>query len=586
MQNGRSQEQLIGDHCVWLVADPDPSAVDRLAAALGIDPVVAALLVNRGIAEPESARRFLSPSWDDLHDPWLLPDVDKAVARLAAALENGERIFVHGDYDADGVTSAALCQRALLALGADVVGHVPQRGDGYDLQIAGVERALEEGASLILTSDCGVCAVEAVEHANDLGIDVIITDHHRPGPVLPPAVAVVNPYRSDSRAPFRDLCGAGVAFKVFDALFGMVRPEHRDGFRRNLVDLAALGTIADVTALVGENRVLVAQGLAGLSTPKKKGLMALQVGLGLSENLRAEDIAFKVGPTLNAAGRMDDASIAYRLLITRDTEEAEALVTELKELNQRRREESERILTEASIDMLLPENADRRVLVLARQRWGKGLVGPAASRIAELARRPTILLAYDPESDSYSGSGRSWGDFNLLGALHACKELLGRYGGHHASAGVSVAAEQLEAFRERIHEAAEGLVPETPEPPRIQIDAEIAHGRVVSPELTDSIAQLEPFGRGNESPVFLTRGATLVDAKAVGKDNNTAQFLFRLPGCTHTVKGIRFKSGEWVSKYPNGTKVDIVYRPKPNHFRGTTSVDLHLEDWRPATQTP
>jgi len=580
VSTGRSPQIIDGDTCRWVVSDPDPTAIERIAQALGIDKVVAALLVNRGVSDPVGAKQFLEPSWGGLHDPWLLPDVDKAVERLARALADGERIFVHGDYDADGVTSAALCQRALLALGADVVGHVPHRGDGYDLQVAGVERALEEGASLILTSDCGVCAIEAVEHANDLGIDVIVTDHHRPGTELPPAVAVVNPYRSDSKAPFRDLCGAGVAFKVFDALYATVRPDLRDAFRRNLVDLAALGTIADVTSLVGENRILVSQGLAGLAAPRKKGLMALLIALGLNESLRAEDVAFRIGPTLNAAGRMDDASIAYRLLTTRDTEEAESLVAELTELNRRRREESERILTEASIDMLLPENADRRVLVLARSRWGKGLVGPAASRIAELARRPAILLAFDPETESYTGSGRSWGDFNLLHALHECKDLLGRYGGHHASAGVSVSAENLDAFREQIHAVAEGLVPETPEPPQLRIDAEIADGNVVNRQLTESIGMLEPYGRGNEAPVFLTRGAILVEAKAVGRDLNTAQFQFRLPGSSTVMKGIRFKSGEWVAKYPNGSKLDIAYRPKANEFRGNVSVDLHIEDWR------
>ncbi len=563
-----------------MVSDPDPQVIEGIARGLGIDPVVAALLVNRGVTDTHDARKFLEPSWDGLHDPWLLPDVDKAVARLAQAIADGERIFVHGDYDADGVTSAALCQRALLALGADVVGHVPHRGDGYDLQVAGVERALEEGASLIITSDCGVCAIEAVEHANDLGIDVIVTDHHRPGPTLPPAVAVVNPYRSDSRAPFRDLCGAGVAFKVFDALYATVRPDLRDAFRRNLVDLAALGTIADVTSLVGENRILVALGLAGLAAPRKKGLMALLMALGLNETLRAEDVAFRIGPTLNAAGRMDDASIAYRLLTTRDTDEAETLVGELTELNRRRREESERILTEASVEMLHPENTDRRILVLAGPRWGKGLVGPAASRIAELARRPAILLAFDAETDTYTGSGRSWGDFNLLDALHDCKDLLGRYGGHHASAGVSVPSENLEAFRDRIHAVAEGRVPDTPEPQRLLIDAEIADGKVVNRALTEAIGMLEPYGRGNEAPVFLTRGVVLVDAKAVGKDLNTAQFQFRLPGTTAVLKGVRFKSGDWVGRYPNGTRLDIAYRPKANEFRGNVSVDLHIEDWR------
>lgn len=576
-------ERLDGQEFLWRIADPDPETVARIARECRVDPVVAALLVNRGFAQADAARRYLNPRLDDLHDPFLLPDVDRAVERLAAAIAGGERIFVHGDYDADGVTSAALCQRALLALGADVVGYVPRRQDGYDLQIAGVERAREAGARLILTSDCGVCAVEPVAHANALGIDVVITDHHRPGETLPDAVAVVNPYRAGFDPPFRDLCGAGVAFKVLDALVARIRPDHRDAFRRNFVDLAAVGTVADVTSLRDENRILVAHGLERLADGKKTGIRALLMSVGLGNGpVRSDDIGFKIAPALNAAGRMDDADLAFRLLTTRDAEEAEELVARLQELNARRKEETERIQLEASVDALLPENEGRRVLVLARDRWGKGLLGPAATRIAEAFRRPTIVLAYDAHEDAYHGSGRAWGDFNLLEALNACADLLGRFGGHQASAGLSVPAKNLDAFRERIHAAAEGMVPDVPEPATLTIDAEIARGTVVNLDLLDALAPMAPFGRDNPEPVFLTRGAVLVESRRVGKDRNTANFQLRLPGASAPVKAVRFKSGDWADRHPAGTRLDIVYNARPNEWRGKVSVDLYLHDWRPS----
>ncbi|MFM7319918.1 MAG: DHHA1 domain-containing protein, partial [Armatimonadota bacterium] len=270
------------------------------------------------------------------------------------------------------------------------------------------------------------------------------------------------------------------------------------------------------------------------------------------------------------------------LLTTRDAEEAEELVGRLKELNNQRKERTQEILAEASVEAELQHSTGRRVLVLAGKRWGKGLVGPAATRIAEHFRRPAILLAYDPEHDHYSGSGRTWGDYNLLRGLQSCEELLGRYGGHHSSAGVTVSADNLEAFRDRIHAVAEGEVPDVPEPPRLVVDAEIASGRAVTVSLVDAVARLEPYGRGNEEPFFLTRGAVLLESKRVGRDNNTASFQFRLPGTPGAVKGIRFKSGDWAEKHPAGTRLDLVYRVKANHFRGNTTVDLQIEDWRPA----
>lgn len=565
----------------WHLATPDESQVQRLAAELRLEPLLARLLINRGITEPSTAERFLSPRLDDLDDPTTLPDVDKAVERLAKAIETQELIFVHGDYDADGVTSAALCLRALSGLGANVVGFVPRRTDGYDFQPYGAKKAKELGAGLIMTADCGVCALEAVACANSLGIDVIVTDHHRPGQTLPSAYAVVNPYRDDAQVAFRDLCGAGVAFKVLDALTARLKPEFQSAFRRNFVDLVALGTVSDASTLSGENRILVLHGLEMLALGRKTGLKALLSVAGLEgKELTAENIGFQLGPRLNAAGRMEDADLAYRLLITRDANEAEQLVAQIESLNDLRRSETERVVQEALAEALTQE--DRRVLVLARARWGKGLVGIVAGRIAELLRRPTLILSYDEKTDSYGGSGRTYGSFSLLDALHTCADLLGRYGGHSASAGVNLPASNLEAFRQRIHDAAEGLVTDEPEPITLEIDAELVDARLLTQELVESLQALAPFGRDNPDPVFLTCNAVVTETKRVGKDNNTAIFQLKLPGKQWATKAVRFKSGDWTERVQPGERVDVVYTPKLNAWNGKVSVELTLHDLRPS----
>ncbi len=569
---------------VWRIADaPDESAVQALADALKLSPLVARLLVRRGIGDVEDARLFLDPALSDLHDPYCLPDVDKAVDRLTRALETNERIFVHGDYDADGVTSAAVCLRALTALGADVVGYVPKRTEGYDLQTGGVDRAHDAGATLILTADCGVGAITPVAYAQTLGIDVIVTDHHRPGPALPDAVAVVNPYIEGCDAPFKELCGAGVAFKVLDALVARIKPDHRIAFRNNFVDLVALGTVADVTPLRGENRILVAHGLKALGQAKKTGIYALLLSMGmLNQTLDTESISFRLGPRLNAAGRMEDADLAYRLLVTRDPDEAEQLAVQLAALHDKSREETARVTTEALEDALSSEHEGRRVLVLARPKWGKGVVGVAATRIAEQTGHPTFILSYNPDADEWHGSARTWGAFNLHQALHACSDMLGKFGGHSASAGVAVKNEHLQAFRDKMHELAADFISDEPIVPTLDIDEETPDGTAWSVQTVEDLLRLAPFGRENAEPIFASRGAVVLGRGRMGKDGNTLRLDIRLPGTQNALKAIWFKNGDWADRLGLGDDVDIAYTPKLNEFRGRVSVDLMLKDIRPS----
>jgi single-stranded-DNA-specific exonuclease len=563
----------------WVVRETDMKATASLASALDIPPLAARLLVNRGITDRATAQSFLDPCLDNLLDPFLLPDVEKAVDRLIVALDSGETIFLHADYDTDGVTSAALCFRALSALGANIIGHVPRRSDGYDLQKVGVDRAKAHGATLILTADCGSCAIEPIAYANSFGMEVIVTDHHRPGPILPEAVAIVNPYREDCiPPPFQSLCGAGVAYKVLDALISRRMPQHREAFRRRFTDLVALGTVADVTPLIGENRILVAEGLRILATAERAGIRALLTSLDLLDKpLTAHSISFRLGPRLNSAGRVEDAMLAYRLLATRDRDEAESLAVQLGAMHDAIREETARATVEAVEEALRDENKDLRVLVLAREKWGKGVLGIVATRIAETFRRPVILLSLN--EGKYGGSARSYNNFNLHQALHECADLLETFGGHSVAAGVSLRPENLDAFRAKMHLLAEGF---DPPPAVLEADAEVTSAAELDFALLDTFKRMEPFGAGNPEPLFLTRGAMVLGTRRVGKEGSVCQMRLRLPGRTPEIKAVNFQNGEWADTYGIGDNIDILYRPFINVYKGNENIELQLQDVRPS----
>jgi single-stranded-DNA-specific exonuclease len=369
-----------------------------------------------------------------------------------------------------------------------------------------------------------------------------------------------------------------------DALVQRLAPEHRAAFHNNFVDLVALGTVADCTPITSENRVLVAHGLKTIAAAKKTGIKALLLSMDINGRpLTTEDISFKLGPRLNAAGRIEDADLAFRLLTTKDPDEAEQLAVQIGALAEKSREETARVTTEALIDALSPEHQTRRVLVLARERWGKGVVGIAAARIVEHCRKPVILLSFDPETEHWRGSARSWGAFNLHEEFHKCAELLSSFGGHSQAAGVSLHRDNLEAFRDRLHELAEGTIDETPTLRAIDIDAEVENAGQLSFGLVEQLNRLAPFGRENEEPLFVTYGAVVLSARRVGKDGNTFTLQARLPGMTGSMKAVWFKNGEWADRLQTGDEVDLVYTPKINEWRGNASVELTLKDLRPST---
>ena len=568
----------MADGTDWVVVECDEEQADRLAREADLPPVIARLLVIRGVTTAEEARAFFDPSLDHLHDPSLLPDADAGVDRLAAAVKSGERICVYGDYDVDGVTGTALLVRTLRALKGNVSYRLPhRRRDGYGIKPAAVTDAVRDRVGLIVTCDCGITACETARCAREAGIDMIITDHHEPGPELPLAAAVINPKREDAVYPFPELAGVGVAFKLAQ---GLVRKLGYDeeAFVKRFTDLAALGTVGDVVPLLGENRTLVRHGLEAIPVSKKIGLRTMIRAAGLEgKPLNAYYLAYVLGPRINAAGRMADATAALRLLLTTETAEAWALAREMERHNNRRRVEQERIVAEAMEQAQAKAEAGARVLVLSQEGWNRGVIGVAASKICEQYSRPAILVSRDEAAGIGSGSARSVPEFNLIEALRACEDLLERFGGHALAAGVTVRLANLDEFEERINSIAFAAIPEEELVPRVEVDAEIAPDQITR-ELADAIASMEPFGMGNPEPVFVTRNVAVVARQRVG---NGSHLKFQVQGHNQPpVDCIGFGLGDYADSLELGGLVDVCYSIRINDFNGADSVQLVAKDLR------
>ena len=553
----------------WVVAArPDGAAVRALADCLHLPEALAALLVQRGQSEPEVARRYLRPSLDQLSDPYALAGMSDAVEAIVGTVRAGGTILVHGDYDVDGQCATALLTRALRAAKADVVPFLPHRlRDGYDFGEAGLEAARVAGAKLIITCDCGITAVEAVERARAAGIGVVITDHHLPGDVLPPAVAIVDPQRPGDTSGATGLCGTGVAFKLVQALVPALGlppnlPYH-------LLDYVALATVADVVPLQGENRVMVKHGLRLLSESSWPGIRALLEVSGLAgRELRAGHVGFILGPRLNAAGRVADATDGLRLLLTDDPAEAARLAQRLEGLNVERQALDQRILDEALAQVEATAGPDDAAFVLSGEGWHPGVVGIVASRVVERYGRPAFLIAFD--GDIGKGSGRSISRFNLHGALLACGDLLERYGGHHMAAGLTIRRDQLEEFRRRFGGLARELLAPEDLGPEQRVDLEVGL-QEVTPELERLMRHLEPCGTGNASPVFGVRGVRLAGRSRVGQGHLKGMLddgRARLPA-------IGF---QWADRVPwlSDGPIDAAFRIEPNEWNGQVTLQARL----------
>ncbi|HXF83578.1 MAG TPA: single-stranded-DNA-specific exonuclease RecJ [bacterium] len=495
----------------WRIAPADPQRAAALAAALALQPITAQILLNRGLRDPEPARRYLEPALADLADPEAIVDAPRAIERLAAAVRAGEPVTVYGDYDADGVAATAVLVRGLRALGGRAEWFVPSRfADGYGLHAGTLARLRAAGSRLIVAVDCGVTAVEEIAEARRAGQDVVVIDHHEPGPQLPPAVAVVDPKRNDAGAGFREYAASGLAFQLLRGLRGRLG---WDGPPDDLLDLAALGTIADVVPLIGDNRVIARLGLRRLTAAAVPGVAALLRAAGIAGEVSARHVGFSVAPRLNAAGRLGDAGRAVRLLLTEDPAEAEALAAALDGENRARQQLCDQILTQAVERVEQEGLRTAPAIVLASAGWHAGVIGIVASQLVERYYRPVVLVALD--GGIGKGSARSIPSFHMVDALAACADLLTRFGGHAMAAGLTIDAGRVEAFARRFTACAEERLRPDDLTPALAVDAEVPLGAVTD-ALARELEQLAPFGAGNPEPVLAVRGVQALSTRVMG----------------------------------------------------------------------
>lgn len=564
---------------VWHHLPCDDAAATRLADALRLHPTVARLLCMRGLGDVEQADRFLNPRLEHLHDPFRLRDMDRAVARIEQALGRGERIAIHGDYDVDGITSTVILRRALEMLGGTIVHFIPERlRDGYGLQPAGIERLHAAGVSLIVSVDCGIRGTDAAETARALGVDLIITDHHEPDGRLPPALAVINPKRTDCTYPDKYLAGVGVALKLVQAL---CLRAGKDRWLPAFVKLAAIGTLADVVPLVGENRVIARLGLASLTRgPHTVGLRALLEASGLAgKTIDSYQVAFMIAPRVNAAGRMSSPDIATRLLLATDegmSVEAQGLAGQLNEENLRRQQEEAELVAQAKKSIETdPAVGAHNVLVVGGEGWHRGVIGIAASKLVDTYHRPAIVLSID--GDVAHGSCRSIPDFDMLASLEHCADLFVRFGGHRQAAGLTMDAARVPEFRARVNAYADQVLEPDQLRPRLRIDAPLPL-RSITHDLVRGLDLLAPFGLANPRPVFHTSPVAIVDGPRSIKERHLKM--------TFNQEGRRFKAIAWraaeraafLDKHRAG--VNLAFSLDRNEWQGESYLELSVADFK------
>lgn len=563
----------------WEPCSCDESAATTLAATLGIPVVVARLLCQRGLGDPETASRFLAPRLEHLHDPMALADMGKAVDRIQQAIARHERIAIHGDYDVDGITSTVILRRALELHGADVVHFIPERlKDGYGLQPAAIERLHADGVSLVVSVDCGIRGADAARRARELGVDLIVTDHHEPDAELPPALAVINPKRSDCTYPDKYLAGVGVALKVVQAL--CARTSH-SSWLPGFVKIAAIGTLADVVPLVGENRVIAKLGLDMLTRgPHKVGLRALLDVSGLAgKTIDSYHISFLLAPRMNAAGRMSNPDIATRLLLANDEsllDEARALAQQLDAENVRRQEEEATILAAAKkIVQTDPEVGARSVLVVAGENWHRGVIGIVASKLVDAFHRPAIVLSID--GDTAHGSCRSIASFDILSALEHAADHLTRFGGHKQAAGLTLESSRIRQFRLAVNDFAEERLGPEQLMPRLRIDGDLGF-RAITGDVAAAVASLAPFGAGNPRPVFAARNVEIVDGPRKLKERHLKMALKQDGRIFRAVAWRAAERHEYLDEHRSA--VDVAFSLEQNQYNGDTYTELTIADIR------
>jgi single-stranded-DNA-specific exonuclease len=564
----------------WIVRGQDSETIASLARVLGVSPILAALLIARGCHDERTARAFLYPSHDQLHDPYLMLGMKEAVTRLLRAIDAAERVLIYGDYDVDGTTGTAVLLRALKLLGGCTGYHVPHRfTEGYGIQQAALEQAVADGYKLVVSVDCGIRAHEPLIWAREQGLDVIITDHHLPdeNEGAPLAYAVLNPNQHGCPYPDKNLAGVGVAFKLVHALF---RERGREAQVEAFLKIVAIGTVADVAKLVGENRTIVALGLKDLAKASNPGLRALiQVaGCGDGKGMTAYDLGFRLGPRINAAGRMDAARAVVELFDTRDGQEARRLAEHLDARNQERKEVQQQI-----IDLAIAElgdgaggKADAHVAVIAGEGWHRGVIGIAASKIAERINRPCVVLSI--EGDVAHGSARSIQAYHLLNGLTACADLFDKFGGHSHAAGLTIRPDLINELRRRLNDHAASCLTDEDLEPTVSIDMELP-SESITYQLAYELCALEPFGAGNPRPVFWTKNLRNLSEPRLMKEKHVKLNLAGAQG--RPLEAVWWNCLEGAERTPvlNGS-IELAYTIETNVWNGEVRMQLNVQDLR------
>lgn len=554
----------------WEVAPPQPKEAAQLAEEAGISPLTAQLLLNRNIRTVAEAQPFLRPEAQSFYDPYLMTGMETAVERIQKAVEGEEKILVFGDYDADGVTSTAIMIRALREIGARASYYIPNRfTEGYGPNVPAFRQAQASGVQLIITVDTGIAAVQEADVAQKLGLELIITDHHQPPPELPDALCIVNPHQESCTYPFQELSGAGVAFQVAHALLGKV-PEH-------YLDLAALGTITDLVPLTDENRLIAIRGIRKLRTSDKPGIRCLLKGVGLGERvISAEDVGFALGPRLNAAGRMDSADPAVRLLLAEEEEEAQELAEEINLLNQERKTLVNEMAAEAIAEI---ENhfssAEDYILVVAKADWNPGVIGIIASRLVERYHRPAIVMGMDLETGWAKGSARSIEGFDMFGNLSACRDLLPHFGGHPMAAGMTLKNEDIDKLRAKLNGFAHKTLGPDDFAPVQHVDLACKAGEVTL-EAIEDMQKLAPFGTANPMPKIMIADTAITAVKQIGSERNHLKTSF-VDG-EAKLEGIGFRLGPLFHEISRMAKVSAIGKAQMNEWNGFRKPQLVIED--------
>ncbi|WP_461532497.1 single-stranded-DNA-specific exonuclease RecJ [Sinomicrobium sp.] len=552
---------------------PDRLAVTQLAKELEVDELITYLLVQRGISSFEDARRFFRPSLNDLHDPFSMKDMDRAVERIENAVARGERILVYGDYDVDGTTSVALMSSYLRSFYSEVDTYIPDRySEGYGISYQGIDYASDNGISLVIALDCGIKAVDKIAYASTKGIDFVVCDHHRPGTELPPAVAVLDPKRQDCNYPYDELCGCGVGFKLIQALAS--RKGQTIESMIPYLDLVATAIGADIVPITGENRVLAHFGLKQINHSPRPGIKALIHSLE-KKQLNITDVVFVIAPRINAAGRIKHGLHAVELLTETDTEQAKTFAAEIEQFNQDRKQLDRNITEEALQQILEQGEENRHTTVVYHENWHKGVIGIVASRLTETYYRPTLV--FTKTGDKLAASARSVKGFDVYNALEQCSEYIEQFGGHKYAAGLTLLPEQYENFKQQF----ETVVSQTISPelliPEISVDMQISLGDI-NPKFYRILKQFAPFGPGNPAPVFLTEN--LKDTgygKPVGENGKHLKVSVR-QGNSDIFGGVGFNLGDKYSLVKGGKSFDAVYSIDENHWNGSVSLQLKLYD--------